>query len=101
VPVRVGSWGVTSASMTTADRSASLARPAVDIRGLLLRAVLLPLLLMGIVASCLFWQVERLSQANARVDQSDRLIAQANQAQKAILDRETGLRGFLITEERV
>ena len=82
--------------MTTADRPASPSRSPVDIRRLLLRAVLIPLVLMGIVAGCLAWQVQRLTLASARVDQADQLIAQANLVQERILNGETAVRGFIV-----
>jgi signal transduction histidine kinase len=59
-----------------------------------------PLVLMAIVAAVLALQVERLSYAAAEVARSARVIAQANEVQKVILDQETGLRAFLLTSDR-
>jgi signal transduction histidine kinase len=72
----------------------------IDIRSMVLQAVILPLLTMALVAVWLGWQVARLSNATERVDRAELTIAQAGEVQKTILDQETGLRAFLLTEQR-
>ncbi len=66
-------------------------------RRLLLKAVIVPILLILSIAVILVWQVGRLLTASSWVEHTDRVIAQANQVQKLTLDLETGMRGFLVT----
>src|SRR5580692_3806663 len=74
---------------------------SVDIRRLVLRAVVVPLLLMALVAGWLSWQIGRLMDAARWVDRTDRIIAQANEVGRLIIDQETGVRAFLLTDNRV
>ena len=69
----------------------------VNFRRTLVRAVLLPLLLMAALAGVFFWQISRLLMAFQWVERSDQVIAQANFAQKLLVDMETGVRGYLVT----
>jgi signal transduction histidine kinase/CheY-like chemotaxis protein len=73
----------------------------VDIRRLVLRAVVLPLLLMALVAGWLAWQIGRLMDAARWVDHTDRVIAETQELGRLIIDQETGVRAFLLTEDRV
>jgi signal transduction histidine kinase/CheY-like chemotaxis protein len=73
----------------------------VDIRRLVLHAVALPLLLMALVSGGLAWQIERLVSVAGAVERAERVIAQANEVQKRIVDQETGLRGFIVTVDRL
>jgi PAS domain S-box-containing protein len=70
----------------------ALAKPAVGIA--------LPLLLMLILAGGLFWQIKNLLSVMQWVDHSDQIIAQANYTQKLLVDMETGLRGYLLTDNQ-
>jgi signal transduction histidine kinase len=82
-------------------REPTEAATAVDIRRLVVRAFVLPLALMAIVAGCLAWQVGRLMTAGRWVDRADRAVAQANEVGRLIIDQETGVRAFLLTENRL
>ncbi len=64
------------------------------------RAVILPFVLMAIVAGGLALQLERLSGTAATVERAERVIAQADEVLKRILDQETGVRAFLVTRDR-
>ncbi len=64
---------------------------------LLTRSALLPLLLLAALSGLLIWQVNHLLAVFEWEGHSDQVIAQANLAQKLLLDRETGKRGYLLT----
>ncbi|MCP3136716.1 sensor histidine kinase [Pyxidicoccus xibeiensis] len=66
-------------------------------RRLLLRSVALPTVLVGALAVLLFWEVRQLLEANETADRSDAVLAEAIQVRQLLVDRETGLRGFLLT----
>ncbi len=68
-----------------------------EFRRILLRAVVLPLVLLAIVAGVLLWQISRLLSAAKWVEHTDQVIAGADDALRLIVDMETGLRGYLIT----
>src|ERR1700722_18925720 len=64
---------------------------------LLIRAALLPLLLMACVAALLIWQVTTMLNWFAWVEHSDVVIAQANTAEKLLLEMQASKRGYLLT----
>ena len=66
-------------------------------RQLLLRSVGLPATLMALLAVLLFWEVRQLLDADATADRSDAVLADAVRVRQLLIDRETGLRGFLLT----
>lgn len=68
-------------------------------RRLLLRSVALPAVLGTMLAGLLFWEVRQLLQADESADRSDAVLAQAVQVRQLLIDRETGLRGFLLTAD--
>lgn len=70
------------------------------IRRVLLRAILLPIVLMAVLAGSFFWLITSLQDATSWVEYTDQTIAQANQIQSTILDQETGLRGYLLTDQQ-
>lgn len=63
----------------------------------LVRAILLPVILLGLLTGFFLWQINRLVVAIGWVEHTDRVIAEANELQKILLDLETGMRGYLIT----
>src|SRR5258708_6625492 len=71
----------------------------INLKAILTRATLLPLLLACLLAGLFLWQIDRLLEAARWVDRTDSVIARANGALKSVVDMETGLRGFLITSE--
>lgn len=66
----------------------------------LIQAIALPIVLLLVLAGISIWQIVRLLDAMQRVDHTDRVIAQANQTQKLLLDLETGGRGYLLSGDR-
>ncbi len=66
-------------------------------RQLLLRSVALPATLMALLAVLLFWEVRQLLLADESADRSDAVLAQATEVRQLLVDRETGVRGFLLT----
>ena len=66
-------------------------------RGILIRAIVLPLILLALVTGLFLWQIRRLLNTVGWVEHTDQVIANANNAQKLLLDMETGFRGFVIT----
>ncbi|MFP2932109.1 sensor histidine kinase [Pyxidicoccus sp. 3LG] len=66
-------------------------------RRLLLRSVALPAVLVGALAVLLFWEVRQLLLTDEAADRSDAVLAEAIQVRQFLVDRETGLRGFLLT----
>jgi PAS domain S-box-containing protein len=68
-------------------------------RRLLLRLLALPIIALGLLALTLVYGLRQMQRSERRVDRSDRVIAQANQLVKLMVDEETALRGFLITRD--
>jgi signal transduction histidine kinase/DNA-binding response OmpR family regulator/CHASE3 domain sensor protein len=63
-------------------------------------ALITPLMALLAMGALLTLQVVRMERAAHDVDQSDRIISELEDAQRQIIDQETGLRGYLITENR-
>ena len=72
-----------------------------DFRRILIRAILLPLALVGVLAGVFFWQITRLLSAAEWVEHTDQVITQAIAAQKLLIDMETGVRGYLVTADHI
>ena len=70
-------------------------------RRLLFRLLALPIVALGLLALTLAYGIQQMQRSARRVDHSDRVIAQANELVKLMVDEETGLRGFLITRDPV
>jgi signal transduction histidine kinase/ActR/RegA family two-component response regulator len=70
-----------------------------DMRRLVRHVVARSLALVGVLAGAAFVQIDRLNGAAAWVDHTDRVIAEANLAQRLMIDKETGVRAFLLTRE--
>lgn len=68
---------------------------------LLARAVIYPFVLLGLLAAVLIWQVLHLLAIIHSAEHSDQIISTATLIEKLILDRETGLRGYVITKEPI
>ncbi len=66
----------------------------------LISAITLPIVLLLLLSGVSMWQITRLLSAMQWVDHTNRVIAQANQVQKLLLDMETGLRGYLLAGEQ-
>jgi PAS domain S-box-containing protein len=70
-------------------------------RRLLFRLLALPIVALGLLALTLAYGIQQMQWSARRVDHSDRVIAQANELVKLMVDEETGLRGFLITRDPI
>lgn len=70
-------------------------------RRILFRSILAPAAGMLLLAAGLLWQTQILLDATAWVDHSDAVLIQAESAQKLMIDLETGVRGYLLTGDRV
>ena len=68
-------------------------------KGILIRAIVLPLILLALVTGLFLWQIRRLLNTVGWVEHTDQVIAKANNAQKLLLDMETGFRGYVITAQ--
>jgi PAS domain S-box-containing protein len=68
-------------------------------RRLLIRLLALPILALAVLAFILIYGLRMVQQSAARVDHADRVIAQADNLLKLMVDEETGLRGFLLTHD--
>ncbi len=64
-------------------------------------ALAAPVVLLLTLGAVLGIQLIRMSEDAAWVDHTDEVIAVANDAMKQVIDQETGLRGYLITGDRV
>ncbi|MHB1846397.1 MAG: PAS domain S-box protein, partial [Deltaproteobacteria bacterium] len=62
-------------------------------------ALVVPLLLLGIFTLAASLQVSSLLDVSRWVDHTDQVIGQARLVDKLLLDMETGLRGYLLTQE--
>lgn len=71
-----------------------------DFYDLMRKAALLPVGLAALVVAVSIGQLKNVEQHNRRVEHSDQVISQITAFQKSILDVETGLRGFLLNQER-
>ena len=63
--------------------------------------VAVPTLLLLILASFLFWQIQAAARAQRELDHSDQITARLQQMQNLFIDQETGLRGFQLTGDPV
>ncbi|HZZ28806.1 MAG TPA: ATP-binding protein [Pirellulales bacterium] len=68
-------------------------------RRLLSQAIILPLTLAFLVGAVFVWQVSMLLSVNEAVERSDRITDVTNQVQMLMVDMETGLRAYVITQD--
>ena len=67
----------------------------------LTRTLVIPGVVMALLIVLLLAQLQALRGATEMVDYSDAVIAQANEVQRLLIDLETGVRGYLLTGDRV
>ncbi|MCU0536175.1 MAG: CHASE3 domain-containing protein [Hydrococcus sp. Prado102] len=65
----------------------------------LFQTIALPIVLLLGLSGISIWQIVRLLDAMQWVDNTDKVIAEANKTQKLLLDLETGGRGYLLSGE--
>src|ERR1700722_6388432 len=68
-------------------------------RRLLARAAVYPIVVMAILATVLMALILHLLSVMNTAEQSDLIIAKATLIEKLMVDRETGLRGYVITKD--
>jgi CHASE3 domain sensor protein len=68
---------------------------------LLFRLIALPVASLTLLVLMLAYALERVEQSARAVDHTDRVIAHANNLSKLMVDEETGLRGYLLTQDPV
>ena len=93
-----------ASSPNPSDTSTHAAVSATRDRSLALRLfylLALPVALLIFVGLVLGLQIQRLTSNAQWVDHTDAAIAKLYEVQKRIIDQETGLRGFLVTENRL
>jgi PAS domain S-box-containing protein len=54
-----------------------------------------------VLAGALTWQLKQLVRASERVDHSDQVLGETHELEKLILDLETGMRGYVVTGDKV
>src|SRR4051794_28938007 len=72
----------------------------VDFKRLLDHALFTPFLLVAVITALLVAQFLRFRALVNWVDHTDRVISQTHFIQRLVIDRETGVRGFLLTGEK-
>jgi PAS domain S-box-containing protein len=69
----------------------------VRFRSALIKALVMPVVLVVALAGGLLWQIHNLLSISNAVDYSDKVLAQAYSCNKQLTEMNTGLRGYLIT----
>ena len=70
-------------------------------RRLLVRLLALPIIALALLALITAYGFRQAQQSARRVDRTDQVIAHANNLVKLMVDEETGLRGYLLTGDRL
>jgi len=70
-----------------------------NLKKALSRAIILPLIFVVTLLAVLFAQVGHLVRSSQRVDKCDQIISTGYRTEKYLSDMETGLRGFLLTND--
>jgi signal transduction histidine kinase len=70
-------------------------------RRLLLRTVLLPVVLLLVLTSVLMWQVGTLLETQEKARRSQVMLTRVERVRQLFIDRETGVRGFLLTGDPI
>jgi len=102
-PGPVGPPGVSVQLALTADAGAQLAplaHESVEFRRLLTRAVLIPAILLTLLALALGGGVALLVHQARLTQRSDQVLASLARLRELLVDRETALRGYLLSGDR-
>ena len=83
-----------------ADASAPLVHETVEFRRLLTRAFLIPAILLALLAVALGGGVALLVRQARLTQRSDQVLAHTARLRELLVDRETGLRGYLLSGDR-
>jgi methyl-accepting chemotaxis protein len=88
------------------EKEKSMARAPVSeqqarVDAILWQSIFLPLIPLALTALVLFWQLRAASETTEWVDHTDQVIAKASEVERLILQKESSLRGFVITGQPV
>ena len=70
-----------------------------EFQRILRQALFVPVSLLLLLAGFFLWQLGRSTMVLRAVDRSDRITSQITEVQKLILDQETGMRGYMLTDD--
>lgn len=76
---------------------AELAAAKRAFKNILVRSIVVPMVVMAILAAGLIWQVGQLNAANRWVEHTDYVIARLYETEKLLVDKQAGVRGYLLT----
>ena len=99
-PGPAGPPGAPAQLTPAADASAPLVHESVEFRRLLTRAFLIPSLLLALLAVALGGGVALLVRQARLTQRSDQVLAQTARLRELLVDRETGLRGYVLSGDR-
>lgn len=69
------------------------------VRKALVRAVVTPLLLMGILGGVFYYQTQRLLRLSAWLERTDRILAVTHMINRQVIELESGMRGYVFTDD--
>ena len=99
-PSLAASSGAPLQALEPASAPAPLAHETVEFRRLLTRAFLIPAILLALLAVALGGGVALLVRQARLTQRSDMVLAQSARLRELLVDRETGLRGYLLSGDR-
>src|SRR5512132_4339084 len=84
------------------EKEKSMARAPVSeqqqkVDAILRQSIFLPIIPLVLTALVLFWQVRATAETTEWVEHTDLVIAKASEVERLILQKESSLRGFVIT----
>ncbi|WP_446742775.1 CHASE3 domain-containing protein [Silvibacterium acidisoli] len=71
-----------------------------EFRRILRQTLLLPVLLLLVLAGFILWQFVQYQRSLQSIDKSEDIASEIVEVEKLIIDQETGLRGFQLTNDR-
>src|SRR4051812_43840331 len=69
----------------------------VELQRMLLRWILIPVLALSALSGVWLWEISRLLATAHWVDHADRVLSQAHKVESHLIERESALRGFLLS----
>ena len=99
-PGPAGSSGAPVQIAPAVDASEPLVHESVEFRRLLTRAFLIPAILLALLAVALGGGVALLVRQARLTQRSDQVLAQTARLRELLVDRETGLRGYVLSGDR-
>src|SRR5215472_9952266 len=99
-PPLADSSGAPPQTLEAVPPPAPLVHESVEFRRLLTRAFLIPAILLAVLAVALGGGVTLLVRQARLTQRSDLVLTQAARLRELLVDRETGLRGYLLSGDR-